>query len=61
MSSNKTKKVSEKKNNTKKKSPEKSTLEELRSNINNSISKTTDVFTEIKGTNVTKDNQIIKF
>ena len=60
MSSNK-KKVPEKKNNTKKKSPIKSTLEELRSNVNNSITKTTDFFTEVKGTDVAKDNQIIKF
>jgi hypothetical protein len=60
MSSNK-KKGAEKKNTTKKKSPVKSTLEELRSNINNSISKTTDIFTDVKGTEVTKDNQIIKY
>uniref|UniRef100_A0A6C0DCF3 Helicase ATP-binding domain-containing protein n=1 Tax=viral metagenome TaxID=1070528 RepID=A0A6C0DCF3_9ZZZZ len=60
MSSNK-KKGPEKKNTTKKKSPIKSTLEELRSNINNSISKTTDIFTEVKSTDVAKDNQIIKY
>jgi hypothetical protein len=60
MSSNK-KKGPEKKNTTKKKSPIKSTLEELRSNINNSISKTTDIFTDVKGTDVAKDNQIIKY
>jgi hypothetical protein len=60
MSSNK-KKVSVKKNNTKKKSPKKSTLEELRSNITDTISKSTDIFTEIKGTDVAKENQILKY
>ena len=61
MSSNKRKKDSEKKNSTKKKSPVKTRLEELRDNISDNILKTADVFTEIKGTEVAKDNQIIKY
>jgi hypothetical protein len=55
------KKDSEKKNSTKKKSPLKTRLEELRNNITDNILKTTDVFTEIKGAEVAKDNQIIKY
>jgi len=55
------KKDSEKKNTTKKKSPPKNTLEELRDKITDKILKTADVFTEIKGTEVAKDNQIIKY
>ena len=57
MSSNKRKKDLEKKNITKKKSPPKNTLEELRDNI----LKTADIFREIKGTEVAKDNQIVKY
>jgi len=59
--SNKRKKDSEKKNNTKKKSPSKNTLEELRDKITDNILKTTDKFTEINGTDVAKDNQILKY
>jgi hypothetical protein len=55
------KKDSEKKNTTKKKSPPKNTLEELRDNITDNILKTASSFTEIKGTEVAKDNQIIKY
>jgi len=55
------KKDSEKKNSTKKKTPPKNTLEELRDNITDNILKTASSFTEIKGTEVAKDNQIIKY
>jgi len=68
MSSNaKTKKKSEKKsldkrkNNTKKNSPSKSELEGLSESINKSVLNTTNVITQIKGTSVAKDNQIVKY